>query len=145
MIRRLHRPPDGQLGGRGRQRTTLMAAGQDVEAFMHVPYCLLQTGREGLALFHCKHVMQGLAPGGTRVGPSPRGELCSQRPHGQRQPGAPDLFFSKFEELSVAERGVVLLLVNPMLSEEPLDQALRMALCDHADGAKRSMQAGYFA
>ena len=38
-----------------------MAAGQDVEAFMHVPYCLLQTGREGLALFHCKHVERQLS------------------------------------------------------------------------------------
>lgn len=112
---------------------------------MHVSDCLLQRGRQGFAFFHREHVVQGLGPSSVGVGPSPRGELGSQRPHGQRQPSKTESFLSKFEELSIAERGVILLLVNPMFGQQPLDQALCVALRDHAYGAKRSMQAWDFA
>ena len=145
MIRRLHRPPDRQFSCGRWKRATFVAAGQYLQTFMHVPDGLLQGGRQGFAFFHCKHVMQGLGPGAVGVGPSPRGKLGSQGPHGQRQPSEPEPLFSKFEELSIAERCVVLLLVNPMFGQQPLDQALCVALRDHAYGTKRSMQAWDFA
>ena len=42
MIWRLHGPPDGQLFGIGRYRTTVVAAREHAETLVNVRHCLLQ-------------------------------------------------------------------------------------------------------
>ena len=145
MIGRFHRPPDGQFGGRCGKRAPLVTAGQDLQASMHVSYCFLQGCRHDPAFFDAEHIVQCLVPRSVPVGPPPRGKLGSKRPHGPGQASKPETFFTEFEQLCVAERGVVLLFVNPVFLEQPLDETLSVALGNHANGSKCCVEPWNFA
>ena len=133
MIGRSHGPPDVQLGRRGRQRTSFVAAGENGQSFMDVVNRFRQRCRELFALFDGKQVRQGLFPFGLGVGSSPRGQLGAKRPHGQGQTGESEAFLSKFEQLRIGERGVVLLFVHPIFGQQPFDESLSVPLRDHAN------------
>ena len=111
---------------------------------MNVVNGLLQDVGEVLACFNGKDLLQRQTPIFFRIRPSPAGKSAPQRPHGERQPGKPKSLVSQFEELSIAERRVILLLVNPMFDQEPFDEALSVALGHHPNRAQCRMQARNF-
>lgn len=117
MIRGFKRPPSTKLLRRLGQGTPLMPARENGEPLVDVVNGFLQRCREFLSLLYIKQFIQHRRPRFLSVGSSPRCELGSKRPHGQRESSEPDAFFSEFEELSIAERRVILLLMNPVFGQ----------------------------
>lgn len=117
-----------------------MTAGQNAQSLMDIVHRFAEVHRESLSFFNGKEMLESARPRCFWMRTTPRSELDPQGPHGQREPCEPKTFISKLEELSVAERRVVLLLVNPVLRKQPLDQSLRVALRDHANGPEGSVE-----
>jgi hypothetical protein len=118
-----------------------MPACEDSQPPIDVVNGLLEERGEFSPFFNMKQLIKGLSPCFVLVGSTPRGKLGSKRPHCKGKAGEAKPFFTKFEQLSIAEGGVVLLLVDPIFSQHPLDQSLRVALRDHPNGPQCCMKA----
>ena len=119
-----------------------MSTGQNRQSLVDVVNGLFQHGGEFTPFLDMEQFFQGLRPCFVLIGSPPRGQLGAKGPHGQSEAGEAKALFSKFEQLGIAKRRVVLLLMNPIFSQEPFDESLCVALGDHAHGPKGSVKAG---
>lgn len=122
-----------------------MAAGQDGQPVVNVVDSFLQRSGEFFAIFNGENIVKSTLPRLGRMGASPRRQVGAKGPHRQRQSRKTKPLITQFEQLRIGKGGVVLLLVDPVFRQEPLDESLRVALCDHAHGAQRGVEARHFA
>ena len=105
-------------------------AGENGQPLVDVMNGLLQRRCEVSSFLDVEDFLQSSGPCFVLVGPPPRSELGTKRPHGEGEACKTKAFFSEFEELSIAEGRMILLLVNPVFCQQPLDESLRVPLSD---------------
>lgn len=145
MSRRFKRPPRTEFLRRAWQRATIVPAGEDGQPLVDVMNGLLQRRCEISSFLNVEDFLQCSGPCLVLVGSPPGSELSSKRPHGEGEACKTKSFLSEFEELSIAERRMILLLVHPVFCQQPLDESLGVPLGDHAHGSECCVKAGDFA